>query len=137
MRKSIVLAFLLIFLAGCYTGDFDVFTRDKELLRKTASAYYNMLMWKYYDKASVFVDPDKKEEFERFTLESQDRLNITSYELKEVVFNPDRKNGSVRVAISYYKYPSVSEKTVLLEDPWILRGGKWYIHSDFKDEMFK
>src|ERR1700757_4993389 len=101
MKKSIVLAFLLTFLAGCYSGDFDVFTRNQELLQKTASNYYNMLMWKYYEKASVFVDPDKKEEFERFTLESQDKLNITSYELKEVVFNPDGKNGSVRVLINY------------------------------------
>jgi hypothetical protein len=137
MKKSVVLAFLLIFLADCYSGDFDVFTRNQELLKKTASAYYNMLMWKYYDKASGFVDPDKIDKFERFTLESQDRLNITSYELKGIAFNPKEKKGFVRVAISYYKYPSVSEKTVFLEDLWILKGGNWYIHSDFKDDIFK
>jgi hypothetical protein len=93
-------------------------------------------MWKYYDKASLFVDADKKGSFEKFALESKDNLNITSYELREVVFNPDG-NSLVRVLINYYKYPSVSEKTVLIEDPWVLRQGKWYVYSDFKESVFK
>ena len=135
MRSSIASALLLIFLTGCYTG--GLFTGNEQLLKETASAYYNMLMWKYYDRASVYVEADKKGNFEKFILESKDNLNITSYELKEVVFDPDRKKGLVRVIINYYKYPSVSEKAVVLEDPWILKGGKWYVYSNFKDEIFK
>ncbi len=132
--KSAYLTFLLILLTGCYTG--GLFTGKDQLLKQTASTYYNLLMWKYYDKASLFVDADKKGSFEKFALESKDNLNITSYELREVVFNPDG-NSLVRVLINYYKYPSVSEKTVLIEDPWVLRQGKWYVYSDFKESVFK
>jgi hypothetical protein len=134
MRSSIALAILLIPLMGCYTG--GLFTGKSQLLKESASNYYNMLMWKYYDKASLFVDPDKRENFEKFILRSQDKLNITSYELKEVVFEPDGKRSLVRVIVNYYKYPSVSEKTVLLQDSWILKDGKWYLHSDFNNEIF-
>lgn len=135
MRSSFALTLLLIFLTGCYTG--GLFTGNEELLKESASTYYNMLMWKYYDKASVFVDPDKKESFEKFAQESKDNLNITSYELREVIVDPHAKRGLVKVAINYYKYPSVSEKTILLEDPWILKGGKWYVSSDFTDGIFR
>jgi hypothetical protein len=134
MRSSIVLPILIISLTGCYTG--GLFAGRGQLLKESASNYYNMLMWKYYDKASLFVDPDKRENFEKFILRSQDKLNITSYELKEVVFEPDGKRSLVRVVVNYYKYPSVSEKTVLLEDSWILKDGKWYLHSDFNNGIF-
>ncbi|MER3446160.1 MAG: hypothetical protein C4291_04670 [Candidatus Dadabacteria bacterium] len=135
MRISIALTVLPIFLMDCYTG--GLFTGKDQLLKETSSTYYNMLMWKYYDRASVFVDADKREKFEKFIMETKDNLNITSYELREVVFDPDGKKGLVRVAINYYKYPSVSEKTVLLEDPWILKGGKWYVYSDFNYGIFR
>src|ERR671923_1894586 len=107
MRSGIALALLLISLTGCYTG--GLFAGKDQLLKESASTYYNMLMWKYYDRASAFVDADKKERFEKFIQESKDNLNITSYELREVVFDPDGKRGLVRVSINYYRYPSVSE----------------------------
>ncbi len=132
--RSAYLALLFILLMGCYTG--GLFAGKDQLLKQTASSYYNMLMWKYYDRASLFVDADKKGNFGKFTLESKDSLNITSYELREVVFNP-YGNSLVRVLINYYKYPSVSEKTVLIEDSWVLKQGKWYLYSDFKDGLFK
>lgn len=135
MRNSVALSVLIIFLTGCYPG--GLFTGNEELLKESVSTYYNMLMWKYYDKAFVFVDPDKKVSFEKFAQESKDTLNITSYEVREVVVDSNAKKGLVKVSINYYKYPSVSEKNVLIEDPWILKGGKWYIDSDFKDEIFK
>lgn len=135
MKSCPTLTILFIFLMGCYTG--GLFTGKNQLLKETASTYYSMLMWKYYDRASSFVDVDKREKFEKFILETKDNLNITGYELREVIFDPDGKRGLVRVAINYYKYPSVSEKTTLLEDPWILKGGKWYVYSDFKYGIFK
>ncbi len=94
-------------------------------------------MWKSYEKASLFIDQDKRGNFERFLLNSKDDLNITNYEIREVTFNSVENKGLVRVLISYYKYPSVSEKTVLLQDPWVLRDKRWYLYSDFEEEIFK
>jgi hypothetical protein len=135
MRVNIALVFLPVLLLGCFATNRA--ESNRESLGETASAYYNLLMWKYYDRASLFVDEDKRDEFERFILESRDKLNITNYELRDVVFNSDEKKGLVRVLISYYKYPSVSEKNVLLEDTWILKERKWYNYSDFEEEIFK
>jgi hypothetical protein len=135
MKNNVHLAslFILIFLSGCFAGSLG---GGKESLKKTASFYYTLLMWKYYDRASAFVDEEKRGKFEKLVLGSQNRLNITSYEIKEVTFEEDKKKSLVKVLMNYYKYPSVSEKAVLLEDTWILREGKWYIYSDFEDEMF-
>ncbi|HZX13723.1 MAG TPA: hypothetical protein VFF49_04910 [Thermodesulfobacteriota bacterium] len=136
MRKvTKYLVFLPILLLGCYaTGSVE---KKQQLLQETASTYYNLFMWKSYEKASQFVDNEKKDKFDSFLLNSKDDLNITNYDIREVVFNSAENKGMVKVIISYYKYPSVSEKTMLLQDPWILRGKMWYIYSDFDEEIFK
>jgi len=136
MRKVIkYLVFLPILLLGCYaTGSVE---KKQQLLQETASSYYNLFMWKSYEKASQFVDNEKKDKFDSFLLNSKDDLNITNYDIREVVFNSAENKGMVKVIISYYKYPSVTEKTMLLQDPWILRGKMWYIYSDFEEEIFK
>ncbi len=136
MRKvTKYLVFLPILLLSCYaTGSVE---KKQQLLQETASSYYNLFMWKSYEKASQFVDNEKKDKFDSFLLNSKDDLNITNYDIREVVFNSAENKGMVKVIISYYKYPSVSEKTMLLQDPWILRGKMWYIYSDFDEEIFK
>ncbi len=136
MRKvTKYLVFLPILLLGCYaTGSVE---KKQQLLQETASSYYNLFMWKSYERASLFIDEEKKGKFESFLLNSKDDLNITNYEIREATFNSVENKGLVRVLISYYKYPSVSEKTILLQDPWILRGKNWYIYSDFDEEIFK
>lgn len=136
MRKIIkYLVFLPIFVLGCSaTGSIE---KKQKLLQETASPYYNLFMWKSYEKASLFIDEDKKGNFERFLFDSKDDLNITNYEIREVTFNSVENKGLVKVLISYYKYPSVSEKTILLQDPWILRGKRWYLYSDFNEEIYK
>lgn len=103
---------------------------------ETASAYYKMLMWRYYDRASVFVDEEKRKGFEELFAEDRSNLNITSYEIKEVIMEGDERS-LVKVLVTYYKYPSVSEKTVVVEDTWVRKKGSWYIRSDFEDEMFR
>lgn len=134
-KSSVLLILIVLFLSGCLVS--GPFSRREDSLKKTASLYYNMLMWKYYDRASAFVDGEKRDKFERLVMKSQDNLNITSYEIKEIVFfQEDQDKSLVRVLINYYKYPSVSEKAILLEDSWILKGGKWYIYSDFQEDIF-
>jgi hypothetical protein len=135
MRNKIALVSLTFVLSGCYGAGLG---NGQESLSKTAALYYNLLMWKYYDRASAFVDQEKRGEFEKFVSESQDKLNITSYQIKELVFEGnEEKEGLVRVLITYYKYPSVSEKTVSLEEKWVEKKGNWYVSSDFEGELFK
>ena len=110
--------------------------------------FYKLLMWKYYEKAAQFVDPENHKEYEAFVLANQKDLNITGYEIKEMVYiteeepKEDKKGTEtgaceVRVLFTYYKYPSVSEKSVMVEDTWIKNGDFWYITSDFYAGAFK
>jgi hypothetical protein len=45
---------------------------------ETASLYYNLLMWKYYDRASQFVDLEKRYDYDDFVSRNKEKLNITS-----------------------------------------------------------
>jgi len=133
MKNSIFLAYLVFFLSGCYAAGLG---GGEETVAETASAYYKMLMWKYYDRASAFVDEEKREKFEKLFMEGQGNLNITNYEIKEVITEVGERS-LVKVLVTYYKYPSVSEKNVVVEDTWVRKKGNWYIYSDFEDEIFK
>lgn len=135
MRKFSVVLMLVLLLSSCFAAGLG--GGGEESLKKTASLYYNLLMWKYYDRASAFVDVEKRDKFQRFVSESEDTLNITSYELKHVALEEDGNESSVSVIINYYKYPSVSEKSFTLEDAWIRKKGSWYVSSDFDDGIFK
>ncbi|MGH7890881.1 MAG: hypothetical protein ACREN0_01260, partial [Thermodesulfobacteriota bacterium] len=74
------------------------------------------------------------------------------YEIKEMVYITENQPGAspeekekvketgeceIRVLFTYYKYPSVSEKSVMVEDTWIQKGNFWYISSDFDEGSFK
>jgi hypothetical protein len=43
----------------------------------------------------------------------------------------------IRVLYTYYKYPSVSEKSVMVQDTWIRKGDFWYVSSDFDQGTFE
>lgn len=108
----------------------------EDSLRKSVSLYYNLLKWKYYDKSYAMVDDEKKEKFDKLSQESKDNLNITSYEIKTLTLEEDMKKAKSKVLVNYYKYPSVSEKAVTVEDAWVFKNGRWFISSDFEGELF-
>jgi len=131
--KKLVLIVLLIPLVGCLTAGM---WGKKKSPAETASLYYKFLMWKYYDRASQFVDHEKRYDYDDFVSRNEEKLNITAYELKEVIYNDDQSECTINVLIRYYRYPSVSEKSVITEDTWILKEKNWFILSDFKDGIY-
>ncbi len=141
---KLVLIIPLIFLLNCSPGDITGADHVKNL-SDTTNLYYKLLMWKYYDKATRFIDPEMAKQYEEFVDRNEKDLNITNYEIKEVVMidggggetkDGDPKSSIVRVTFTYYKYPSVSEKTKTLEDTWIRLDKRWYISSEFEEGTF-
>ncbi|MGQ0793206.1 MAG: hypothetical protein ACT4NX_03865 [Deltaproteobacteria bacterium] len=110
---------------------------SKESLASAASLYYKLFKWKYYDRSSALVDESKRAEYERFIQASGESLNITSVEIKEIRLPEQSVEALVRVSIDYYKYPSVSEKTALVEDVWIKAKDGWRISPDFGAAPFE
>ena len=98
------------------------------------------MQWKYYEKAAGFVYPEHIPVFDQATSGIKDDLNITSYEVKELVVldeQDEEQPTNVRVVVTYYKYPSVSEKTVEITDTWVKVEGKiWLIKSEFDSDIF-
>lgn len=147
MKNIILSLFLAFLLAGCGASSF-IQTDDQESLSKSTDLYYKLLMWKYYEKAAKFVDPEKMKEYENFVLRNEKDLNITSYEIKDIVYilddeqeakekDNEARECEVRVLFGYYKYPSVSEKSVMVQDMWIKIGKVWYVSSDFEEGTFQ
>ncbi len=104
---------------------------------ESADLYYKLLMWKYYDKAVALVNPEERSQFEDFVQRNEDNLNITDYQVKKVLLDENGQEGSIEVLVSFYKYPSVSEKTLIVQDNWTLIGKEWYISPDFEQEIYK
>ncbi|MEW6144936.1 MAG: hypothetical protein AB1598_07980 [Thermodesulfobacteriota bacterium] len=148
MKKAVTCLLVAFVLFSCGKTTGLIQKDDQESLAKSSDFYYKLIMWKYYEKAAQFVDPDKYKQFEAFVLANRNDLNITGYEIKEMTYmtegasdgSPAQKETGecvVRVLYTYYKYPSVSEKSVMVQDTWIQKGDFWYISSDFSAGTFE
>ena len=133
----IALTFTVLF-SGCIAKDLvDNDDQDNPLF--SADRFYKFLQWKYYDKAATLVYPTYIPKFDEVAFRVEDDLNITSYELKElVILDPEDEEQptTVRVVVTYYKFPSVAEKTVVITDTWVKPGKVWLMKSDFNSEIY-
>ena len=143
MRKQlrlfllIALTFTVLF-SGCIAKDL-VDNDDQDNPLYSADRFYKFLQWKYYDKAATLVYPTDIPKFDEVAFRVEDDLNITSYELKElVILDPEDEEQptTVRVVVTYYKFPSVAEKTAVITDTWVKPGKVWLMKSDFNSEIF-
>ena len=143
MRKQfrllllIALTFTVLF-SGCIAKDL-VDNDDQDNPLYSADRFYKFIQWKYYDKAATLVYPTDIPKFDEVAFRVEDDLNITSYELKElVILDPEdvEQPTTVRVVVTYYKFPSVAEKTAVITDTWVKPGKVWLMKSDFNSEIF-
>jgi|GEM_PF-887939 len=149
-----VLALMLVL--GCGATTNLIQKDDRESFQYSTDRYYKLIQWKYYEKAAQFVDPESAREFESFVFRNQKDLNITAYQIKDVTFidptvidesqtddaleskesRSSSDRATVRVYFTYFKYPSVAEESVMIEDSWIKIGKLWYVTSDYPEGTF-
>lgn len=142
MKHKLLFVFLLLFLLGC--NSINEFLKapglpgpSRKSPAQSADLYYKLLMWKYYDKAMALVNQEERSQFEDFVQRDKDNLNITDYQVKKVILDEDGQEANIEVVITFYKYPSVSEKTLILNDNWTFIGKEWYISPDFGQDIYK
>lgn len=131
----ISLLFFVLLFSSCYSR--GKFGQSPDLLKEATERYYQVLKWKYYDKAKQFIDLEDRSAYEDFVLSLEDNLNITSYEIKEYIFTEDGKECDLKIVLTYYKYPSVSEKREVLYEKWVERGSTWYVKPDFSGDFYQ
>jgi len=139
MRKQILIfiTFTLLF-SGCIAKDL-VSNDEQDNPLFSVDRYYKFLQWKYYDKAATLVYPEDIPKFDKVAFRVKDDLNITSYELKELIIldvEDEEMPTTVRVVVTYYKFPSVAVKTAIITDKWVKPGKVWLLKSDFDSEIF-
>ena len=140
MRYIPCILIVCIILSGCAGAGGVLGNKENDTPGKSVDTYYKLLMWKYYDRAEVFVYPENKADYDRFVYEHKDDLNITDYKIHQIIAldnNKDVEESIVRVYVTYYKYPSVSEVSEVLSDLWVKKGDHWYIKSKFDSDMYK
>ncbi len=142
MKHKLLIAFSILFLLGCNSMSELLKAPglpgpSRESPAESADLYYKLLMWKYYDKAVALVNQEERSQFEDFVQRNKDNLNITDYQVKKVLLDEEGQEGTIEVLITFYKYPSVSEKTLIVDDSWILVGKAWYISPDFDQDIYK
>jgi hypothetical protein len=130
MKKKYLLIFLILAISSCYSR--GKFGSDTQIFNETTKNYYKFLMWKYYDRAKNFIDLEDRQPYEEFVLKAEKDLNITGYEMRELIYNEEGNECDIKLVITYYKYPSVSEKTEVLYEKWVKRGSNWFVKPDFK-----
>lgn len=140
IRQFVFVIFILSFIGcGLPSGPMQTYKENKTPA-KSADTYYKFMMWKYYEKAASFVHPEKATIYERIVLKNKDDLNITAYQIRELILldpEDEKESTEVKVIVTYYKYPSVSENTVILKDLWIKEDKNWFIKSEYDSEMFE
>lgn len=154
MRKYPLLTiFALVLVLGCGAARDIVQKDDRESFQYSTDRYYKLIQWKYYEKAAQFVDPESARDYENFVFRNQKDLNITAYQIKDVTyiepgaligdesrdenFDGDSERAVLRVYFTYFKYPSIVEESVMVEDTWIKIGKLWYVTSDYPEGTFK
>lgn len=135
MKKICLFLVLAILLGSCYSR--GKFGSDTQIFNDTTKNYYRYLMWKYYDRAKTFIDFEDRHLYEEFVFKAEKDLNITSYEMREFIFNEPGDECEVKLVITYYKYPSVSENTEILYEKWVKRGTNWFVKPDFSHPLYK
>jgi len=143
MRRQLKINLLILFaftvlFSGCIAKDL-VGNDDQDNPLYSANKFYKFLQWKYYEKAATLVYPTDIAKFDEVSARVKDDLNITSYELKELVVldtEDEEMPTTVRVVVTYYKFPSVAVKTTEITDTWIKPGKTWLVKSDFNSEIF-
>ncbi|MCH8029142.1 MAG: hypothetical protein IH874_04340 [Candidatus Dadabacteria bacterium] len=134
MRKRILITVPILLLMGCWSGGFNSSHRDS--VEKSSKYYYNLLMWKHYDRGSQFVESYSKSDFEKFVMDYKDKLNITSYDIKLIEMFDKNDEALITVLITYYLYPSVTEKTVFIRDKWVRKNKSWFVVEPRYGELF-
>jgi hypothetical protein len=90
---------------------------DKNL-KATVEAFNGAFKFEDYKQASVFVSPDKKEEFWSDVDRFQGKIRITEYELRDMQLDEKNNKATAIFSSQYWRTESPILKTVSFTQKW-------------------
>ena len=135
MRGSLaLLPTLTLLLLGCPPRNLAE-SADPKAVKEIADAFHRRARWKDFEGASNLLVGSKRAAF----LEARERvrddrdLQISDYELLELVVDPDGQTATVRSRISWLRLPSLSERVDIVVTELIpLDSRNWLITRQTK-----
>lgn len=136
------LAFPLLMISGCTS------TSEKHLeqLSKVIKIYNNAFESKSTDGGSKFVTRDKRKDYLIDYAEIQERVSFNESQILDFTYlkdgnsvplnvkDPEKEFNEAQVLMRYkiLTKPSVTLKTVIVEQHWIHDGAQWQLEPDLK-----
>ncbi len=123
MKRHIAALFLL---SACATTK-----GDKDTLKPTLEAFHSGMRWKDLRSLSQVLMPDKREGFDKAVKDRDDEKNlfVSDYSLEDCKVALDVLSAVCYSKVSWYRLPSISEKTVTIATTLRWKGGLWLIEK--------
>lgn len=125
MKRALALLFSLQ-LAACAHDKGDI-----EALKPAAEKFHQRARWKDFRGCAELIVDERQASFikERLKHEDDRDLNITNFELEDAKISPDLMSATVISKISWYRLPSVVEKTAVVTSIFVWRKEAWILES--------
>jgi hypothetical protein len=131
MRARLVLtAAWLALAAGCVSPSDPLDHRGA--LEDAQKRYTNMIRWRDAAKAVQFVEPSLRDQFLAHAGELES-LEISDYDLGEIVYGDDDKSATVEVTYRGYSLSHLVERTIHVTQKWSRESGNdWHVSPDLE-----
>lgn len=102
---------------------------DLEALKPAVETFHQRARWRDYRGAAELVVPEKRVAFLRARDSQHDDkdLHITDYQLEDAQVLPSLTEAIAVSKVSWYRLPSVSETSALVESRFVWRDGAWLL----------
>jgi len=127
-RRFWVLLLGAVLFSGC-VSTFDF--RREELFEDTAKAYGRSIRWSDFESAQAFLAP--ADSGAKITLPKD--VRVTTYEVKQVAYDPGKLKVVQVVSISYYQTNDPRHRTLQDQQLWEFDSAKeiWLLKSGLPD----
>jgi len=120
-RRWLVPVTMLVALIGC------AHSQQGDELEAANRVFARSIRWSDLKGWTQQVVPERRAEFLKLAGTDEDNLKVSDYELEDVQVSDDK--AIVRSRVSWYRLPSITNRTEAMMVLWERKGGTWLITS--------